>query len=254
VLYLALAILYVLVTPWVVVKALAFNARNSSYRNVRFAFTGRTGEAAGLYLGMGLLYLISCGLGGPYVQWRMTSFIVTRHLFGDLRFGWTSKSGAYYRAYVISILITLPIYFVFAAVFAGMIFGARETGDPQAMSAMVMPLVAVLYGFLLIPGAYLNASIANLVYGGMTVGEHRLECNQNWIELLKIYAVNLLGILFSLGLLIPWAKVRLAAFRAKSLTLHVSGSLVAETLIDQDANALGEGMSDLGDFDVGIGA
>ena len=58
----------------------------------------------------------------------------------------------------------------------------------------------------------------------------------------------------SLRLLIPWAKVRLAAFRAKSLTLHVSGTFLAETLLDEEANALGEGMSDLGDFDVGIGA
>jgi uncharacterized membrane protein YjgN (DUF898 family) len=250
VLYAVLLILYVLATPWVVVKALAFNARNSSYRNVRFAFTGRTGEAAGLYLGMVLLQLVSCGIAAPYAQWRMTSFIVTRHLYGDLRLEWGSTSGAYYRAYVIAVAMTLPIY----AVFGGLLVAATLAGDKQAAVGLMVPLTIGLYALLLIPAAYLNASLANLVYGGIALGPHRLECNQRWTELLKIYAVNLLGIGVSLGLLIPWAKIRLAAFRAKSLTLHVSGTFLAEALLDEEANALGEGMSDLGDFDVGIGA
>jgi uncharacterized membrane protein YjgN (DUF898 family) len=51
-LYFVLIGLYVLATPWVLVKALAFNARNSAYRNLRFAFVGRTGEAFGVYLSM----------------------------------------------------------------------------------------------------------------------------------------------------------------------------------------------------------
>jgi uncharacterized membrane protein YjgN (DUF898 family) len=45
VLYVVLLLLLVLASPWLVVKALSFNARNSAFRNIRFAFAGRTGEA-----------------------------------------------------------------------------------------------------------------------------------------------------------------------------------------------------------------
>lgn len=107
---------------------------------------------------------------------------------------------------------------------------------------------------LLVPVAYLQAQLANLLYGGIRIGPHVLSCNQRWVELLKIYFVNLLAIVFTAGLAIPWAKVRLAAYRASCLILQITGSLDAENLLDEETSALGEGMADLGDFDIGIGA
>jgi uncharacterized membrane protein YjgN (DUF898 family) len=88
----------------------------------------------------------------------------------------------------------------------------------------------------------------------MQIGPHRLSSDQRFGDLLKIYAVNALAIIVSLGLLIPWAKVRLARYRASHLTLHARGDIAAEALFDDNPNAVGEGMSDLGDFDLGIGA
>jgi uncharacterized membrane protein YjgN (DUF898 family) len=240
----------VLATPWVLVKALAFNARNSAYRNVRFAFTGHAGEAFGLYLGMVLLYVVSCGFGYPYVQWRMTSFIVTRHLYGDLRPRWTTKAGEFYKAYLIALVLTAPAY---AALMAFM-FGSLKAGaKPAEIQGLMMPAFALFYVYLLVPGAILQAKLANLLYGGVELGPHRLECRQSGWELLKLYVVNLVAIALSLGLLIPWARVRLAKYRASCLYLHAVGPLTVEKLVDDDASAVGEGLTDLGDFDVGLG-
>jgi uncharacterized membrane protein YjgN (DUF898 family) len=240
----------VLATPWVLVKALAFNARNSAYRNIRFAFTGNTGEAFGLYLQMLLIYVVSCGLGYPYVQWRMTSFIVTRHLYGDLRPHWTTKAGQYYRTYLFGLLLILPAYGILMAM---VLSSVKPGGDPSELQRSIMPGLALFYVYLLIPGAFLQARLANLLYGGVELGPHRLECRQSGWELFKLYVVNLLAIVVSLGLLIPWAKVRLAKYRAACLTLHATGPLTVEKLIDEDASAVGEGLTDLGDFDVGLG-
>lgn len=247
-LYVIMVIVFVLATPWVLVSSLAFNARNSAFRNIRFAFTGRAGEAAGLYLGMILLHLVTCGLAYPYVQWRMTSFVVTRHLFGDLRFWWTSKSGDYYRAYLMALLLSLPGYIAFF-----LVMGSVKEGGPSAMQAVLIPTVVVFYLYLLIPGAFLRARLSNLLYGGLQIGQHGMSCEQRGLALFKLYAVNLLAVVFSLGLLIPWAKIRLAKYRASCLTLHAVGDLRFETLLDDDASALGEGLSDLGDFDIGLG-
>jgi uncharacterized membrane protein YjgN (DUF898 family) len=249
-LYIAVVVVFVLATPWVVVKSLMFNARNTTYRNIRFVFTGRVGEAFGLYLGMVLLYVVTCGLAYPYVQWRMTSFVVTRHLFGDLRPAWSSKAGDYYRLYLFALLLTLPGYVVLFAVAMGAVKGG---GGATAIQSAMFPMLAVFYLYLLVPGAFVKARLANLLYGGITFGPHALSSEQRSVELFKLYVANLFAVVLSLGLLIPWAKIRLASYRASCLTLHASGDLRAETLVDEDANAVGEGLSDLGDFDIGIG-
>ncbi len=41
-----------LMMPWIVIKALSFNARNSSYRNVRFSFVGKLSEAFWVQVGL----------------------------------------------------------------------------------------------------------------------------------------------------------------------------------------------------------
>lgn len=252
-LYFGLLLVYMLATPWVVVKALAFNARNSAYRNIRFAFVGRSGEAFGVYLGMLLFHLVTCGLGFPYVEWRMTGFFIKRHLFGDLEFGWASRSGDYYRVYLLALALSLPVY---VALFYFGFSAARGASAGEAeneFATAMVPMLLVGYGFLLIPGALVRARIANLVYGGMHIGPHTLSSKQEWGPLLKLYLTNALGILVSLGLLIPWAKIRLAAYRTSCLTLHAEGDLTAEALFEDNPNAVGEGLSDLGDFDLGIG-
>jgi uncharacterized membrane protein YjgN (DUF898 family) len=249
-LYFGVVGLFVLATPWVLVKALAFNARNSAFRGIRFAFTGRTGEAFGLYLGMLLLYVVSCGTAYPYMQWRMTSFIVTRHLFGDLRLWWESKAGAYYVVYLVALAMMVPAYVILFAV------GFRSVGherDPAAMQRAMLPVFALVYPALLVCTAYVRARVANLVYGGIRLGPHWLTCHQRARDLLLLYVVNFMAVVVSLGLLIPWAKVRLARYHASCLTLHAVGPLHAEKLLDDETTALGEGLSDLGDFDIGIG-
>ena len=249
VLYGVVVLLLLLASPWVFVKALAFNARNSAFRNIRFAFAGRVGEAAGLYFGMMLLHVFTCGLAYPYVQWRLTSFAVWRHYYGDQQFTWVSKSGDYYRAYLLALAMTLPAYLVLF----GVIAAAADPGNPGAMSSLMVPLTVFIYAYLLIPGAFLRAKLSNLLYGGTRIGQHELACDQRGVDVLKLYAVNALAIVVSLGLLIPWAKIRLAQYRASRLTLLAFGSLSAAKLLDDQTNAVGEGLSDLGDFDVGIG-
>jgi uncharacterized membrane protein YjgN (DUF898 family) len=248
-LYAALIVVYLLLTPWILVKALAFNARNSAYRNVRFAFVGRPGEAFGVYLGMLLFHVATCGLAYPYMEWRLTGFAVKRHLFGDQEFRWTSRSGDYFRVYLLALAVTLPVFLVFVPLFM-----AAQGDEPEQVSAAMVPVMVIFYAYLLVPSALVRARIANLLYGGMQIGPHRLSSDQRFGDLLKIYAVNALAIIVSLGLLIPWAKIRLARYRASHLTLHARGDIAAEALFDDNPNAVGEGMSDLGDFDLGIGA
>jgi uncharacterized membrane protein YjgN (DUF898 family) len=253
-LYLALVGVMVLATPWIVVKALAFNARSSAYRNVRFAFTGKPADAFGLYLGMMLLQIFTCGLAYPYVQWRLTRFVVGHHYYGDTLITWRTRAGEYYRAYLGALALAAPAYAGLVAVVMAM---RPEPGeDPKTMFAGPLSVVLVLlYAYFLVPAAFLRARLANLIYGGMAIGEHNLASTQRAGDLVKIYVTNALAIVFSLGLLIPWARIRLARYRSEHLTLHAFGSLDTEALdLPSGRSAVGDAAHDLGDFDLGIGA
>jgi len=68
-----------------------------------------------------------------------------------------------------------------------------------------------------------------------------------------IYFTNTLGIIFTLGLFIPWAKVRTARYRATHTALQVNGDLdsfVAKQ--DEQQNVFGEEFGEVFDLDVGI--
>lgn len=253
-LYVALAGLLTLLTPWIVVKALAFNARNSAYRNVRFTFLGNTGEAYGVYLGAALLYAMTCGLAFPYAQWRLTQFVMSRHLFGDERFAWRTKMGDYFKIFLMTIALTLPVYLVMFGVMGAM--AALEVAKVgSSIKALLFVPIAVAYAGLLIPAAYMRANIANAVYNGLSVGPHNFESVQRTQDLAKLYLTNALGVVFSLGLLTPWAMIRLARYRAEHLTLWAQGPLHAGNFdLFGAPNAVGEAASDFGDFGFDVGA
>ena len=62
--------------PWLLCRAMAFRARNSFYRNVRFSFSGRTAEAFKAFLGLPLLVPLTLGYLAPEVIRRQQQFLL----------------------------------------------------------------------------------------------------------------------------------------------------------------------------------
>nr|PZN17770.1 MAG: hypothetical protein DIU78_23935 [Pseudomonadota bacterium] len=249
-LYVGLIVLAFLATPWAVVRGMAFNARNTSFRNVRFAFTGNVGEAAALYFGMLALYFLTCGCAYPYAHYRFTDFIVSRHRYGSEPFTfYSAKMGDYYRVYLAVLAMSVPAYFFLLVP----LLLSDHVGGQEALMLMVPGLVA-FYLLLFVPAAYFQSRLANLLYGNMRIGLHSFSCRQRARDLFVLYVTNALAVLFSAGLLIPWAKVRLARYRAQCLTLHAEGSLDVAAEHGAEGSVFGDAATDLGDFDLGIGA
>src|SRR5690606_19365232 len=95
-LYLGLMLLLLLATPFLIVQGIRFHAHNSAFRNVRFGFTGGVGELYALFVKMGLLTIVTFGLGYPYALWRVMRFVLTNHQYGNTRFAWYGKPSQYY--------------------------------------------------------------------------------------------------------------------------------------------------------------
>ena len=71
--------------------------------------------------------------------------------------------------------------------------------------------------------------------------------------LVWIYVTNLLGIVFTLGLFYPWAKVRQVRYQLENTSIDSDGDLSRFTAhAAQGANALGEEAGDFFDVDFGL--
>ena len=151
-----------LVLPWAVWRSTMFNARMTSYRNVRFGFTGGVG---GMYLytlvlpflplvlaiGLAMLLgvasegkewaiglLVAAGVIGfyllsPWVHRGLAGYFAGHHRYGRADFDTTLSTGRFYAIYALSLLLgvallALLVAIAAAAAYAGGLLGG-ETLD-----------------------------------------------------------------------------------------------------------------------------
>ena len=333
-----LGLLLLLITPWIIMKSLAFNARYSQYRNIRFGFQQDLKESAKVFILIPLLTIfpIIVLLGAyfgfhssalapgaevnqvpwhfpviislamlamfaayPYIIYRTKGYIAGNHKYGNVDFNFRLNSAKpFYMLYAKVFLI----FAIIGAIFVGLAYmlepnlgsvnnpqtlsiesadlegldsqsselenagdqnsdtdDAYNTNDPAnnplgasyAIGAFIGQLIAL--GFYLFIFAYIAAHTYNIVYQNTKVGKHLLRAKMKPSELAMIYFTNTFGIILTLGLFIPWAKVRTARYRVANTALQVNGDLDNFIAVqDEQQNAFGEEFGEVFDLDVGI--
>lgn len=132
-----LSILLFIAIPWIVVRGLKFNARNSSHRGLRFDFDGQYGKAALLFVGFPILFgsiialaifaivklaspmiaglvgplLVLAGLAVyiPFIMQRQQQFVVSHHKFGTTNFEMKAKIKDFFIIFLKLFLVVLAI-------------------------------------------------------------------------------------------------------------------------------------------------
>lgn len=235
---LIMALLLAFFLPWVICKSLRFNARYSSYRNVPFSFRGRVGEAAMAYLLWPFLGLITLGVLFPYAYYQQKKFIYRRHGYGTTDFAFSATVGEYYKVF----LLTLGIYIVvggIAAILGGLV---------HPFVAMGLTLIAYFFAF-----AYFVVALANVNYNAITLKDHALSANWDLKDYTWLLVSNTFMTLITLGLFIPWAKVRTAQFKATYTQAVFVGDMDELVADERDkVNALAESVGDLFDIEIGF--
>lgn len=111
---LILLIAFFVALPWIVVRGMTFNARNSSHRGLRFDFDGKYGQAALVFIGYTLLSVVTLGLAIPFAAQRTHKFVVDHHKFGTSNFKLEALVKSFYKIYLVIFLI--PLIGILAAV------------------------------------------------------------------------------------------------------------------------------------------
>jgi uncharacterized membrane protein YjgN (DUF898 family) len=253
-------ILFLLI-PWLVVRSRMFNTRNSSFRNIRFSFRPDYRQAYLIFAGLPLLTAFTLGLLAPYLFYRQQKFLVENCSYGATPFVFSATAMDYYKLFLKVVLVFLLLVgvvtaLVFAFGSADMVGVARTAGNTKArLGALgIAPMVcfAIIYFFL---GTYLQAALANLTWNATTVGGNLFRSTLRTRDMIWIYFSNLLAIACSFGLLIPWAKVRMACYRFERLSLKTTTGLdsfvaAAKSL---EVGAAGEEIGDIFGVSVDLG-
>jgi len=241
--------------PWIVVSSLRFHARMSAYRGLRFDFTGTVGEAARIYVGLQLLFIPTLGLILPYLAYRQVRFIVDHTVYGQTSARYRGTLKPFWSVYLLAFaLMLLPLAIVVYGFYQAYVLQAA--GLPKEMvtaaTAGTVGLGFLLF-YLMIPvvSAFVMARTANLLYNASELGPVGFDCNQRARDMIWLYLSNLVLIALTVGLFIPWAKVRLARYRARRLAVNGPqdlGQFVAGQ--QQQSHATGSEMADLFDLNI----
>jgi uncharacterized membrane protein YjgN (DUF898 family) len=263
----AAAVVLFAAAPWLIARSMAFNAYNSSYRNIRFRFQatykdvlngiwpgvlvlalaflipewdpGSKQQPPALFWVVVGLQMLTLAAVYPYVVGSLKKLQVNHAQFGTAPFATELGLGAFYKIYVLALLILLGAAIVAGAIGAGL----------AMLSPMTLPVVLIAAYFAIgsLVLAYTKSRIGNLVFNNA-----RLDRQVSFVSNLKvgklawIYMGNLFAILLSLGLAIPWAVVRVMRYRAGCLSLQSAGSL--DNFIGGVSASVGATGEELGEF------
>lgn len=232
------------VFPWVVVRSRIFNLRNSSYRNIRFGFSADYREAYRVFLWWQLLIPLTLGIMTPYVIYRQKRFLVEKSSYGTRPFSFDATPKQYYRVFA-PLLVLIPVIIIIFGAFA--FYAPKDNKLIALIPALLLPVVYFM------AGVYLPTALANLTWNSTCFGGLRFNSSLRVRDLAWIYFSNAVVIICSLGLLTPWASIRLAGYRLQRLNLNGTEDFDAIAAAASDGvSATGEELGDMFGYDLGI--
>ncbi|MFN3582181.1 MAG: YjgN family protein, partial [Pseudomonas sp.] len=230
-----LILLFIPVLPWIVTRSLKFHAVNSAWRNIRFDFKGTYGGACMVIFVWPLVTILTLLLAAPLSVFKSEAWRINNSYFGTTPFHFDAKVSDFFLFFIKLVLIGCG----FAVL--GMVVGLLSPW---------LSLPVMIIGYLVLFG-YFMAGLTNLVIGSTGLGAHALNSNLGKRQMVWIFFSNSFLIVLTLGLFTPWAKVRMARYKASCTQLEISGDLdhfiAGET---KRTSAMGQELGEA--FDVGI--
>jgi uncharacterized membrane protein YjgN (DUF898 family) len=267
--------------PWLIVKSLMFRARYSSWRGLRFYFSddflGAYKWYLGVYFLMGIpflaLFLISLaghpGFGGllallgmagiyPWIKGNQQQWMVENHHFGGKSFRFDGDIGRYYAIYGIALAVALAWMLPTGGLIAALmpLFKTQMATRPKVPPiGLIVGIYACMAPFYLGVWSYIHTRMTNMLYNQSQLGSYRFHSTLEYWPMLGIYLSNGVAVLCTLGLAMPWARVRLARYRAEHLEITGSGDLedfVRDAFAHGEIGATATEMDSLLGIDIGL--
>ncbi len=255
-----IALIAAVVFPYLIYQSLRFMASNSSYRNIRFRFHGSLRQTYIEYFFYPILIVVTGGLIYPYIQFRQHQYLLNNAAYGTSRNTFNGKSDFYYGIYIRIFLMSIAVYAVFTFIVVLIFMSSKSINigslgsDPNAIFFLLIPIYAVLLLMGAIFQQYAYVNIHNYMFKESGIpGKMRFVSRLDTWTMVKLQVVNLLAIIFSLGLMSPWAKIRRTQYILNNMSLVSSGGL-EDVMADvtESQNAIGDAVTDYFNVDFGL--
>jgi len=234
---LVFGLLMAVVMPWLIVRSLRFKLYNSSYRGLRFSFAGDDRSAYRVLLLNPILTVLTLYLLAPYTHQRIKQYQHNNSKFGDTFFNFNASVGSFYGIYLKTF---------------GMMAGLGVLAAIAIPAKLTVLFFLLPIAFLLVM-VYFAVSLPNLIWNSTGLGDHTFFSHQRVRPFLWISFTNLLFVVLTLGLFIPFAEMRMMRYKLENMGLNAQGDL-SEFVAGQTqtTGAMGEETSAMFDVDISL--
>ena len=260
----AIFIAVIFILPWALNNSMRFSARVTSYRNIHFNWHGTYWKTFWFFVFAPIFSAVSAGLLMPLISKAYYKYFAKSYSYGTTKFSCEPKVKDYYFAFglgvvlpsillpfaVVLLLIITPVNLsnlIAEDMLVGFIFGPKLGGIVSAL------IVAVLIGSICASFIY-PVLCRNLMMKSLMLSNVAKFDSKIWpIRYVWINFSNLVLIILSLSLLLPWAKVRLYRYLASCSEIEIVGDL--QGFVDEsnkNKSSFGEELAEIQGFEVTI--
>lgn len=221
-------LLLLFVLPLFIHRSLRFNARVTSYRNIRFSFVGTTKEAYKAFLLGPFLAIISLGILAPIAaRWRQ-HYVGNNLMYGDRPFKTDISIKSLYKIWLSAVGLTLLFIWIFVPAI-GIIANTGQNYDQSGNTPLFIICcfaLAIAYLAILIIWSVYPIRIRNLAWSSTILdNKHPIHLYLPWKRYLWIIISNSFISVITLGLMRPWAAIRFEKFRWEHTSIQFNGDL-----------------------------
>lgn len=246
------AIALLVLIPWVIVNAIKFSGRMSSYRGIHFNFHGTYGGAIKCFFLWPILGVLTIGLLIPYSLYKQARFFLQGHSYGKTPFEFDATAGKYYKAALISLLVMISLFGIIYLFASGISFSELFSFDPEQPPnpTSILVLMASIYIPFIVAGLIYKGLAYNIAFDHLSIKSNQFNSRLNVIQWGWIVLSNMVLVLCTLGLFYPWARVRAAKYKAHVTEVNLVDLSSFQASEQKQNSALGEEIGEA--FDIGI--
>ncbi|MBL1142507.1 MAG: DUF898 domain-containing protein [Proteobacteria bacterium] len=193
----------------------------------------------------------------PYLDYLRTRYIVDQTQYGKSDASFFPGCWKFYRIYLIAFFSYMAIIFIMSFVIGVVVAMSNvDANDPEALAngigGITIVFTIVIYGLGFFIMGYMRAAHTNMVFNNISFGHDTFNSKLKTMPVSWLYISNTLAIIFSLGLLIPWAQIRMARYVAENTEFESRTLDGVQATPETSQGAFGEEFGDAFDLDLGL--
>jgi len=200
-----------------------------------------------------LLTMFAVMIAYPYFYYLQRRAYLAPRRFGEAAFAFDCRPRSFYHLFLLMLvygIIALITFFV-AMWFVGLLGSVLHLSLPANVAPLAGSLAFGLVNLLLF--VTFITLVRNRVISALRIGETTLSSRLNVGSVYMLYLTNIVAVACSLGLLAPWAKIRLTRYQlARTSLLAPQGTEEFTGTPGQSASAVGEELAEVFDLDLAI--